>query len=51
MSDDLGDYIISAQDQAIERHRKFIVAISGSSLPTLIASGLINNPKVKWDTW
>ncbi|PLW16209.1 hypothetical protein PCANC_12532 [Puccinia coronata f. sp. avenae] len=51
MSDDLGDYIISAQDQAIERHRKFIVAISGSSLPTLIASGLIDNPKVKWDTW
>ncbi|PLW17840.1 hypothetical protein PCANC_15560 [Puccinia coronata f. sp. avenae] len=51
MSDDLGDYIISAQDQAIERHQKFIVAISGSSLPTLIASGLIDNPKVKWDTW
>ncbi|KNE90256.1 hypothetical protein PSTG_16297 [Puccinia striiformis f. sp. tritici PST-78] len=51
MSNDLSSYIISAQNQALLRHKKFIVAISGGSLPKLIASGLIENPLVKWDTW
>jgi len=51
MSGDLASFIISAQDQALERHQKFIVAISGGSLPKLIASGLIDNPLIKWHTW
>ncbi|KAI7948206.1 hypothetical protein MJO29_009871 [Puccinia striiformis f. sp. tritici] len=51
MSNDLSSYIISAQNQALLRHKKFIVAISGGSLPKLIASGLIENPLVKWETW
>ncbi|KNZ59885.1 hypothetical protein VP01_164g16 [Puccinia sorghi] len=51
MSGDLASFIISAQDQALERHSKFVVAISGGSLPKLIASGLIDNPLIKWDTW
>jgi hypothetical protein len=51
MSQDLTNYIISAQDQALERHQKFTLALSGGSLPNLIASGLIKNPKVKWESW
>ncbi|KAA1136899.1 hypothetical protein PGTUg99_005587 [Puccinia graminis f. sp. tritici] len=51
MSQDLTNYIISAQDQALERHQKFTLALSGGSLPNLIASGLIENPKVKWESW
>ncbi|POW06354.1 hypothetical protein PSTT_09035 [Puccinia striiformis] len=36
MSNDLSSYIISAQNQALLRHKKFIVAISGGSLPKLL---------------
>ncbi|OAV88591.1 hypothetical protein PTTG_01511 [Puccinia triticina 1-1 BBBD Race 1] len=51
ISHDLSNYIVSAQDQALKRHQKFIVAISGGSLPKLMAAGLIDNPKIKWETW
>lgn len=51
LSAELGHYIIRAQDQALERHKKFVIAISGGSLPILMAPGLLNNPSVKWDTW
>lgn len=46
----LGEFIIKAQKEAIEKKGKFTVAISGGSLPKQL-SALIDRPGVKWDKW
>ncbi|EGG09189.1 uncharacterized protein MELLADRAFT_34495, partial [Melampsora larici-populina 98AG31] len=51
LSEDLADFIVQAQDDALARHQKFVVALSGGSLPKLMASGLLNKTGVKWETW
>ncbi|KAG0141575.1 hypothetical protein CROQUDRAFT_98590 [Cronartium quercuum f. sp. fusiforme G11] len=51
LSDDLADFIVRAQDDALARHQKFVIALSGGSLPKLLASGLLNKEGVKWDAW
>jgi len=52
LSSGLAEYVLQAQDTALSRHPKFRVAVSGGSLPSILASpALINNPSVKWSKW
>lgn len=46
----LAQFIVKAQREAIDKKGKFTVALSGGSLPKMLA-GLIDNPQVKWDFW
>ncbi|CAH7675609.1 hypothetical protein BY996DRAFT_4581440 [Phakopsora pachyrhizi] len=51
LSEDLSEYIVQSQEQAISRHQKFVIAISGGSLPKLLTDGLLKNSRVKWESW
>lgn len=52
LSSGLAEYVIQAQDAALDRHPKFRIAVSGGSLPGFLASpALINNPSVEWSKW
>lgn len=48
----LADFIIKAQNDAIEKKSKFSIAISGGSLPKQLA-GLVNkpHPNIHWQKW
>ncbi|KZT61833.1 6-phosphogluconolactonase [Calocera cornea HHB12733] len=46
----LAEFIIKAQDEAIQKRDRFTLAVSGGSLAQHLA-GLIGNPGVKWDKW
>jgi len=46
----LADFILKAQDEAIEKKERFTVAISGGSLPANLAN-LIGRDGVEWDRW
>lgn len=50
LSDSLADYIIKAQNEAIGKHRRFTIAISGGSLPKTLTA-LVSKPGVQWDKW
>lgn len=50
LSDSLAEYILKAQKQAIDKHGRFTVAISGGSLPKTLTA-LITKQDVKWDKW
>lgn len=48
----LAHYIIAAQNSALRRHPKFKLAVSGGSLPAMLASpALLNSPDVHWSHW
>ncbi|KAI0050803.1 6-phosphogluconolactonase [Auriscalpium vulgare] len=46
----LADFILKAQREAIEKRGKFLVALSGGSLPKTLTA-LIGKQGVKWDKW
>ncbi|KAI0036645.1 6-phosphogluconolactonase [Vararia minispora EC-137] len=50
LNDALAHFILKAQKEAIDKHSRFTVAISGGSLPKTLTA-LIGNPGVKWDKW
>ncbi|RPB25817.1 6-phosphogluconolactonase [Terfezia boudieri ATCC MYA-4762] len=48
----LAEYVLNAQAAAFSRHPKFRIAVSGGSLPSILASpALIDNPSVQWSKW
>lgn len=47
----LGDFVIKAQDEAIAKRSKFILAVSGGSLAQTLVSGLTGRDEVQWDKW
>ncbi|KAL9939230.1 hypothetical protein V8E36_002043 [Tilletia maclaganii] len=53
LSKSLADFVIKAQDEAIQRRDKFTLALSGGSLPKVLAKYLVNrtDEKVRWDKW
>ena len=50
VSDSLAEYIIKAQKEAIDKRRRFTIAISGGSLPKTLTA-LLTKPGVQWDKW
>jgi 6-phosphogluconolactonase len=56
LAKDLRGYILTAQDQALERHSCFRIAVSGGSLPKTLAKALLDpagpQPQLeKWDVF
>lgn len=49
----LAEYVIKLQNAAIERRGKFLLAVSGGSLPSMLAKNLVNRQDnaVRWDKW
>ncbi|KAL8291683.1 hypothetical protein RQP46_001941 [Phenoliferia psychrophenolica] len=54
-SDDLAaavaQYVIEAQTQSIQRRGRFCCALSGGSMPKILAEGLLNDDRLRWDKW
>lgn len=53
LSKSLADFVVKAQNAALERRGKFYVALSGGSLPRTLAQGLMSraDDAVQWDKW
>lgn len=53
LSKALADFVIKAQNEAIDRRNKFTLATSGGSLPKILAKFLVNrtDDAVRWDKW
>jgi len=48
----LANYVLEAQTAALFRHSKFRIAVSGGSLPSILAShALLNDPSADWSKW
>ncbi|KAJ1987789.1 suppressor of los1-1 [Dimargaris cristalligena] len=48
----LRDQLLRAQDEALAKHDRFTVALSGGSLPQTLAQGLLAHPEsFQWDKW
>lgn len=47
----LAKFIIAQQTAVLATNEKFSIAISGGSLISILAKGLLNNPEVKWPQW
>ena len=46
----LAQFVVHAQNEAVEKRGKFTVALSGGSLPKQL-KGLVGRNDVKWDLW
>ena len=46
-----GAFVAEASAKAIAKHGRFVVAISGGSLPKLLASGIVDNKSVEFSKW
>ena len=53
LSRKLADFVIKAQNDAIERRNKFTLATSGGSLPKMLSKYLVNRDDnaLRWDKW
>lgn len=52
LQSDLYIYVLQAQTDALARHGKFKVAVSGGSLPAYLASHeLLNSTEILWSRW
>jgi 6-phosphogluconolactonase len=53
LAKELRNYILTAQNQALERHSRFRVAVSGGSLPKTLAKALLisGNEAPQFDKW
>lgn len=52
LSSGLAEFVVHAQAAALHRHSRFRIAVSGGSLPSILASpALIDNPSVEWSKW
>lgn len=47
----LAKFIIAQQDAVLATNEKFTIAISGGSLISILAKGLLKNDDVKWNKW
>lgn len=47
----LRDYVITCQEAAIHRHGVFKVAVSGGSLPKVLAQALLPSDRIQWTKW
>jgi 6-phosphogluconolactonase len=43
--------VIKAQNEGVAKRDKFTLAVSGGSLPKILAKDLIGRNDVKWDKW
>lgn len=48
---DLATFIIKQQDAVLSTGNEFNIAISGGSLISILAKGLLNNEKIEWPKW
>ena len=46
-----GAFVAQASARAIQERGRFVIALSGGSLPGLLASGLVDDKTVEWDKW
>lgn len=53
VSKSLAEFVIKAQDDAIEHRNMFTIALSGGSLPKMLAKYLVgrSDKAVRWDKW
>lgn len=53
LSERLAEFVIKTQNAAIQRRGKFTLALSGGSLPNMLAKNLVNRQDnaVQWDKW
>jgi 6-phosphogluconolactonase len=51
ISRNLADFVIKIQDDTLNKKDNFKVALSGGSLPSILAKDLINKEGVQWDKW
>lgn len=51
IAESLTKFIIAQQDAILSTHEKFTVAISGGSLISILAKGLLKNEQIKWSNW
>lgn len=52
VSTGLAEYVVRAQTAALSRQSSFRIAVSGGSLPSILASpAVLNNPLCKWPQW
>ncbi|KAI5478584.1 6-phosphogluconolactonase [Pseudohyphozyma bogoriensis] len=47
----VGQFVVEAQMQSIERRGRFCIALSGGSMPAILAEALLNDERVLWDKW
>jgi 6-phosphogluconolactonase len=47
----LADFVVKAQNEGITKRDKFTLAVSGGSLPKVLAKDLVGREDVKWDKW
>ncbi len=48
--DSLANFVVKAQNDAIDKRGKFTLALSGGSLPNNL-KGLVGQQGVQWDKW
>ena len=51
VSEALVQFVLEAESQSLLRRGRFILAISGGSLPALLARVLVHHPNVNWSAW
>ncbi|TGZ84539.1 6-phosphogluconolactonase [Ascodesmis nigricans] len=52
LQDALFTFVLSHQNSALHRHHVFRIAVSGGSLPKMLASEkLLTSPEIQWDKW
>lgn len=47
----LGQFLAEAVEQSVQRRGRFTIAISGGSLPALLAPSCVGHPDMQWDRW
>lgn len=47
----LADFIIAQQDAVLATKEQFSIAVSGGSLISILAKGLLKNDAIKWSKW
>ncbi|KAK9761661.1 suppressor of los1-1 [Basidiobolus ranarum] len=51
VSSALGKYVAKASAEAIHRHGRFTVALSGGSLPKTLAAAIKDDSSIQWSKW
>ena len=46
-----GSFVAEASKRAISERGRFVIALSGGSLPKLLAAGLVGDESVEWSKW
>lgn len=51
VSKQLAEFVIAAQNDALNKRGAFKLAISGGSLAATLAKNLVGNDRVQWEKW